>query len=224
MPTGTSSDAPGELVITEPRHNADLAGLANTPSQAWIAADSHAQTEVIDYPGVDSGAAVSTAGATQYLSFNTPVNAALDDAGVPAYCGRVVYSDLHVGAGAQTEGVFVAVIPGDLVGQRFSGEEEHLFLAGKLGHGKPDVRKKSAGQNVDALARHQFIGDTNRIAGIRSIVARDHLELLAEHAALGIDLLDRHFPSLLVGIEKRGLRFVAIQLADLDGFLCRRCA
>jgi hypothetical protein len=41
---------------------------------------------------------VSAAGATEYLSFNTPVDAGLDDAGAPAYCGRVVYSDLHVGA------------------------------------------------------------------------------------------------------------------------------
>ena len=41
---------------------------------------------------------MSVAGATEYLSFDTPVDAGLDDAGVPAYCGRVVYSDLHVGA------------------------------------------------------------------------------------------------------------------------------
>jgi hypothetical protein len=28
-----------------------------------------------------------------------PFNAPLNDAGDPSYCGRVVYSDLHVGAG-----------------------------------------------------------------------------------------------------------------------------
>jgi hypothetical protein len=92
-----SEQAPGELQIDSAKHNADLVGLTGTPSQAWIAADKNAQTEVI--PGeTDGGPAVSVAGATEYLSFNTPVNAPLDDAGEPAYCGRVVYSDLHVGA------------------------------------------------------------------------------------------------------------------------------
>jgi hypothetical protein len=37
-------------------------------------------------------------GSSQYFSFDMPFNAPLDDAGVPGYCGRVVYSDLHVGA------------------------------------------------------------------------------------------------------------------------------
>jgi hypothetical protein len=89
--------APGELHISGGRHNADLAGLASTPSQAWIAADNNAQTLVESPPGHDGGTATSVAGAIEYLSFNTPVDAGIDDAGNPAYCGRVVYSDLHVG-------------------------------------------------------------------------------------------------------------------------------
>ena len=36
---------------------------------------------------------------------------------------------LHVGRGAQAEGVAVAVLPDDLVGQRLGGEEEHLASA-----------------------------------------------------------------------------------------------
>jgi hypothetical protein len=40
------------------------------------------------------------AGQTMYFSFDTPVNAmASADGGAPAYCGRAVFSDLHVGAG-----------------------------------------------------------------------------------------------------------------------------
>ena len=51
---------------------------ANTASQSWIKADSKA----------------SPAGATEYFSFNTPT-----DAPCPrCHCGRVVFSDLHVGA------------------------------------------------------------------------------------------------------------------------------
>jgi hypothetical protein len=73
----------GELPIQAAKHNADVSAT-NTPSQAWIVADQQVPANDI--------------GATEYLSFNTPTNAPLDDAGVPAYCGRVVFSDLHVGA------------------------------------------------------------------------------------------------------------------------------
>ncbi|HTB74452.1 MAG TPA: hypothetical protein VK762_14475 [Polyangiaceae bacterium] len=66
----------GELPIQEARHNADV-GVANTLSTPWIVADSKAHP----------------AGATEYFSFDTPIGVA------PAeQCGRVVYSDLHVGA------------------------------------------------------------------------------------------------------------------------------
>ena len=71
---------PGDLQIAQARHNADV-GAANVASQAWISADTD----------------TTVPNATQYFSFNTPVGAPIDDAGEPAYCGRVVYSDLHVG-------------------------------------------------------------------------------------------------------------------------------
>jgi hypothetical protein len=71
----------GQLHIEAARHNADVSA-ANQPSQAWIVAAE----------GDDKGA-------TQYFSFNTPTDA-LANVGDNAamYCGRVVYSDLHVGA------------------------------------------------------------------------------------------------------------------------------
>ena len=40
-----------------------------------------------------------TPASSQYFSFDMPFDAGLDDAGNREYCGRVVYSDLHVGAG-----------------------------------------------------------------------------------------------------------------------------
>jgi hypothetical protein len=121
--------APGELHITGAKHNADLNGLANTPSQGWIAADTNAQTEIIDYPpGTDGGAPKSVAGATEYLSFNTPVDAGLDDAGEPAYCGRVVYSDLHVGAASGDYGGLGSggIVPSGCANNPLSPQEKAL--------------------------------------------------------------------------------------------------
>jgi hypothetical protein len=69
----------GELSIYSPRYNATVAA-ANKPSQSWITSDSSGM-----------------AGATMYLSFDTPVNAPpAPDGGAPNYCGRAVFSDLHV--------------------------------------------------------------------------------------------------------------------------------
>ncbi len=74
----------GELPIVQARHNANVT-VANTPSIPWIIAD----------PKTGMGAA----GATEYFSFDTPF-------GTPAgeQCGRVVYSDLHVGAASMDYG------------------------------------------------------------------------------------------------------------------------
>jgi hypothetical protein len=69
------------LPIREARHNADVLP-DHRASQPWI----------------KSGAGSQAPGATQYFSFNTPVSAALSPDSM--YCGRVVYSDLHVGAAA----------------------------------------------------------------------------------------------------------------------------
>jgi hypothetical protein len=69
-------NAGGELPIQQARHNSDVSA-ANTASQPWIVADKDAHP----------------AGATEYFTFNTPLGVAPDK-----QCGRVVYSDLHVGA------------------------------------------------------------------------------------------------------------------------------
>ena len=73
-----------ELSIYQPRYNA-VVSAADKPSQPWITSD---------------GAMGSMAGETMYFSFDTPVNAMpAADGGAPNYCGRAVFSDLHV-AGA----------------------------------------------------------------------------------------------------------------------------
>jgi hypothetical protein len=66
----------GVLPIQQSRHNANVT-VANTPSTPWIDADQNAPSP----------------GATQYFSFDTPINVSSEQ-----LCGRIVYSDLHVGA------------------------------------------------------------------------------------------------------------------------------
>jgi len=66
----------GQLSIYQPRDNA-VVGPSNKPSQPWITDSSSSQT--------------------MYFSFDTPVNAPpAADGGPPNYCGRAVFSDLHV--------------------------------------------------------------------------------------------------------------------------------
>jgi hypothetical protein len=67
----------GSLPIPVGRHDATVSG--SNASTAWVV----------------TGGGVSPA-STQYFSWDMPFNAPVDDAGVPAYCGRVVFSDLHV--------------------------------------------------------------------------------------------------------------------------------
>ncbi len=74
-----------ELSIYQPRYNA-VVSASNKPSQPWITSDSSA----------------SSPNQTMFFSFDTPVNAPITDAGTPAYCGRAVFSDLHVGGDPTT--------------------------------------------------------------------------------------------------------------------------
>jgi hypothetical protein len=74
---GVNGAPAGELPIEEAKHNADVTA-ANTLSTTWIVADPSAP----NWPG-----------GAQYFSFDTPLGEAPEN-----QCGRVVYSDLHVGS------------------------------------------------------------------------------------------------------------------------------
>ncbi len=78
----------GEVSIMAPRYNASV-GAANKPSQPWIDLD-----PATDPNGDSKGAT------TLYFSFDTPVSTAAN----ATYCGRAVFSGLHVG-GASFDGV-----------------------------------------------------------------------------------------------------------------------
>ena len=75
----------GKLPVYSAKDNGKL-GSTNTVSQSWIAAGAND-------PGV-----------SLYFSFDTPTNAvAPSDGGPPPYCGRVVYSGLHVAGAPSTQ-------------------------------------------------------------------------------------------------------------------------
>jgi hypothetical protein len=96
----------GELPIQQARHNANVSA-SNSASQAWIAADQSA----------------NPAGATEYFTFNTPI-------GAPAaqQCGRVVYSDLHVGAasGDYATSTSSPIVPTGCASNKLSPQEAAL--------------------------------------------------------------------------------------------------
>ncbi len=108
-----TATTPPELQIQASRHNADVA-VANTPSTPWIVADQMA----------------SAPGATQYFSWDMPI-----PAGAQGACGRVVYSDLHVGAasgdygqaaGAMNFNATTAIVPSGCANNALSPQEKAL--------------------------------------------------------------------------------------------------
>jgi hypothetical protein len=96
----------GMLPISQARHNADVSAT-NIPSQNWILADKNN-----DAPG-----------ATEYFSFNTPTDAGMTPDG-PGYCGRVVFSDLHVGGASMDDAT--QPVPVECVDRDLSPQEKAL--------------------------------------------------------------------------------------------------
>jgi hypothetical protein len=148
----TSSLVNDELPIVDPKHNADL-GAANTLSQEWIKADKNAIE-----PNLPNGPITPVPGTTEYFTFDTPLHpTAFDDAGAPIYCGRVVYSDLHVGAasgdylGVGGGQPIVSSAPGGCANNPLSAQEKALeFMLFDLSSCVTPDQGPSAGPPVPA--------------------------------------------------------------------------
>jgi hypothetical protein len=88
---GTDGVPAADVAIFQPRYNAVVVA-ADKPSQPWITSDS---------ARVKGGGGGGTSPQTMYFSFDTPVNAPSGPNG-PQYCGRAVFSDLHVAGNPTT--------------------------------------------------------------------------------------------------------------------------
>jgi hypothetical protein len=111
--TSTTDGGTPELPILQSKHNADVTA-ANTPSTPWIVADQ----------------AAPKPGATEYFSWDMPVPTPAAGA-----CGRIVFSDLHVGGASGDYGEPAggggglpanAVVPGGCANNTLSPQEKAL--------------------------------------------------------------------------------------------------
>ena len=68
----------------------------------------------------------------------------------------------------------------------------------------------------------QLLGDGVRLLGIAGVVFNDHLELLAEHAAGGVDVGDGEFGAVLELLPERGV-LAGQGPGDADGDVRSRC-
>jgi hypothetical protein len=77
----------GEIVIPSQNARADAIVAAGNFATPWVQTDPSVQPP-----------------STQYLSWDMPFDAPKNDAGVPQYCGRSVFSDMHVSGSANDYG------------------------------------------------------------------------------------------------------------------------
>jgi hypothetical protein len=99
---GVNGAPANELPIVQAKHNANLS-TTNTASTSWIIPDPSAN---------------ASAGTTLYFSFNTPLGTATEN-----QCGRVVFSDLHIGGGSMDTG---GTVPGECATGDLSPQEKAL--------------------------------------------------------------------------------------------------
>ena len=84
-------------------------------------------------------------------------------------------------------------------------DERDLRLLEQRHHGQRRAGGGAADHGDDLVLLDQAGGEGARGVGVGAVVVDDELQLLAVHAALGVDLVDVHFERLLLGIaEERG--------------------
>ncbi len=127
----------------------------------------------------------------------------------------------HGGVRGDAEDVGVELVGGgELVRLRDGRDEDDLVLLGDDRDRGALRRGERAHEEVDVLLQDQLAGDAHRLVGIALGVAREQLDLAAEHAALGVQLVHVHLGALERGLaEERARSGEDHGEADLDRLL-----
>ena len=99
--------------------------------------------------------------------------------------------DQHVDRGDAEHVVLRRAVAGDRRAGRPDAHERHLALVGERHDRHRHRRVEAAEQRRDLFALHQFARRDHALGRIALVVAHEQLDLLAEQAALGVDLVDR---------------------------------
>ena len=103
-------DAKGELVVPVANARVDATVSGSNVATPWTQSDSNVSPPT-----------------TQYFSWDMPFNPPKNEAGVPQYCGRVVYSDMHVsGSASDYSGGSTAVPAGCDATSKLSADEDAI--------------------------------------------------------------------------------------------------
>ena len=103
-------------------------------------------------------------------------------------------------------------------------DEDDLVLLGDRRHGGTFGRRQRADNEVHVILEDELAGNAHRLVGVALGVAEEQFHLAAEHAALGIELLDEHLRTLQGGLaEQRARSRQDDRKTDLDRGL-RGCA
>jgi len=89
-------------------------------------------------------------------------------------------------------------------------------LQGVVRERQADVGKVAAGQEADFLVAQELAGQADRVLRPAGVIAREQLQLAAQHAAGGVELVSRELHAVAVRQGEGGLGGVAVDLADAD--------
>ena len=127
--------------------------------------------------------------------------------------------DRGVAGGAENIGVQI-FLRDELVGLHDRHHEDDLVLLRDRRDSRAFGRGERAEQEIDVVAQDQIARDAHRLVGVALGVTRDELDLAAEDAAFGVDLLDEHLRALHRRLaDQRARPRQDHRIADADGFL-----
>src|SRR5437899_2059104 len=129
---------------------------------------------------------------------------------------------LHPRVGLVAEVLLVELRRPHELGARHRIPVDRLVLLGDVHHGHGGAARDGANDELDVVLEDQLLGLAHGGRGLGLVVLGDHLDLVAEHAALGVQLLDGHLHEhrlvLAVALEDTDL---AAEVADLDDLRLR---